>query len=115
MIDFEDATIGDPEVDHLTPRAALGLRPVTAPVMVFIPAGILLGPAGAGVLSLNVLSHLDPVISIVLATLGVFIGIAAGTQRGAVSRLMAVGLPATNSAQPIPIRPSPAPSLPLAV
>ena len=73
----------------LRTRAALGLRPVTAPVMVFIPAGILLGPSGAGVLSLNVLSHLDPVISIVLATLGVFIGIAAGTQRGAVSRLMA--------------------------
>lgn len=70
-------------------RAALGLRPVTAPVMLFIPLGILLGPAGAGILSLNVLSHLDAVISIVLATLGVFIGIAAGTQRGAVRRLMA--------------------------
>lgn len=73
----------------LRTRAALGLRPVTAPVMVFIPLGILLGPGGVGILSLNVLSHLDAVISIVLATLGVFIGIAAGTQRGAVRRLMA--------------------------
>lgn len=73
----------------LRTRAALGLRPVTAPVMVFIPLGIMLGPGGAGVLSLNVLSHLDAVISIVLATLGVFIGVAAGTQRGAVRRLMA--------------------------
>jgi hypothetical protein len=72
----------------LRTRAALGLRPVTAPVMVFIPLGILLGPGGAGILSLNVLSHLDPLISIVLATLGVFIGIAAGTQRGQVQRLM---------------------------
>jgi hypothetical protein len=73
----------------LRTRAALGLRPVTAPVMVFIPLGILLGPGGAGFISLNVLDHLDAVISIVLATLGVFIGIAAGTQRGAVQRLMA--------------------------
>jgi hypothetical protein len=34
------------------------------------------------------LGHLDVVISVVLATLGVFIGIAAGTQRGSVGRLM---------------------------
>jgi hypothetical protein len=73
----------------LRTRAALGLRPVTAPVMVFIPLGILLGPGGAGFISLNVLGHLDAVISVVLATLGVFIGIAAGTQRGGVQRLMA--------------------------
>jgi hypothetical protein len=73
----------------LRTRAALGLMPVTAPVMVFIPLGILLGPGGAGFISLNVLGHLDAVISIVLATLGVFIGIAAGTQRGTVRRLMA--------------------------
>ena len=72
----------------LRTRAAMGLRPVTAPVMVFIPIGILLGPGGAGIISTTVLGHLDAVISIALATLGVFIGIAAGTQRGAVRRLM---------------------------
>ena len=61
-------------------RGALGLRPVTAPVMVFIPLGILLGPAGADIISAAALGHLDVVISVVLATLGVFIGIAAGTR-----------------------------------
>lgn len=69
-------------------RAALGLRPLTAPVILFLPLGILLGPAALNVLTPAALSHLDVVISIVLATLGVFIGIAAGTQRGAVARLM---------------------------
>jgi hypothetical protein len=72
----------------LRTRAALGLSPVTAPVMVFVPLGILLGPGGAGVISANLLAQLDTVISIALGTLGVFIGIAAGTQRGSVRRLM---------------------------
>lgn len=69
-------------------RAALGLGPLTAPVMLFIPLGILLGPSGANVVSASVLAHMDAVISIALATLGVFIGIAAGRQMGAVRRLM---------------------------
>lgn len=69
-------------------RAALGLRPLTAPVILFLPLGILLGPAGMNLLTPAALGHLDPAVSIVLATLGVFIGIAAGTQRGAVARLM---------------------------
>lgn len=69
-------------------RGALGLRPVTAPVMVFIPLGILLGPAGGNIISHGALGHLDVVISVALATLGVFIGIAAGTQSGSVRRLM---------------------------
>ena len=77
---------------HLTAslrtRAALGLRPVTAPVMVFLPLGIVLGPSGADVISQVALRHLDVVISIGLATLGVFIGIATGTQPGSVGRLM---------------------------
>lgn len=72
----------------LRTRAALGLRPVTAPVMIFLPLGVLLGPSVANVLSTGALRHLDVVISIALATLGVFIGIAAGTQRGSVGRLM---------------------------
>lgn len=63
--------------------AALGLRPATAPVMIFLPLGILLGPWGAGIINADALGHLDVVISIVLATLGVFIGIAVGTQRTA--------------------------------
>jgi hypothetical protein len=70
-------------------RAALGLRPATTPVMVLVPLGILLGPWGAGVLGPGVLAYLDPVVSIALATLGVFVGIAVGTQRGNVWRLIA--------------------------
>lgn len=72
----------------LRTRAALGLRPVTAPVMVFLPLGIILGPYGFNALSAEALGHLDVVISIALATLGVFIGIAAATQRGSIGRLM---------------------------
>jgi hypothetical protein len=59
------------------------------PVMVLVPLGALLGPRGAGLLSHGVLGYLDVVTTIALATLGVFIGIAAGTQRGRVRRLMA--------------------------
>ena len=69
-------------------RAALGLRPVTAPVVVFIPAGFVLGPFGTGLISQAALRHLDVVISIALATLGVLIGIAVGTERGSVRRLL---------------------------
>jgi len=76
-------------VASLRTRSALGLRPVTAPVMVFIPLGILLGPYGSEIINGSALRHLDVVISVVLATLGVFIGIAAGTQAGSVRRLMA--------------------------
>jgi len=72
----------------LRTHGALGLRAVTAPVTIFIPLGMLLGPAGFEFISRNALAHLDVVISIALATLGVFIGIAAGTQRGSVTRLM---------------------------
>lgn len=70
-------------------RAALGLHPVTAPVMVYIPIGFLLGPRATGVLSHRALGHLDVVISLALATLGVLIGIAAGREGRASARLFA--------------------------
>src|SRR5688572_11208457 len=73
----------------LRTRAALGLRPLTAPVMLLVPIGVLLGPAGAGLITLSALAHLDVVISVALATLGVFVGIALGTQHGQVTRLVA--------------------------
>jgi hypothetical protein len=59
----------------LRSRAALGLRPVAAPVLVFVPLGVLLGPQAANILSSNVLAHLDTVVSIALAALGVFVGV----------------------------------------
>jgi hypothetical protein len=62
-------------------HAAFGLRPLTAPVVIFLPLGILLGGSGLNLLSADALAHLDVVISIGLATLGVFIGIAVGIER----------------------------------
>lgn len=73
----------------LRTRAALGLRPITAPVMVFVPIGAVLGPQLLDVLSAEVLGHLDVVVSIALATLGVFIGIAAGRGWPSLRRLFA--------------------------
>ena len=61
-------------------RAAMGLRPITAPVMVFIPLGAILGPNVLDVVSFEALAHLDIIVSIALATLGVFIGIATGRE-----------------------------------
>ena len=70
-------------------HAALGLRPLTAPVMLFIPLGVLLGQNVLGIISANALAHLDIVISVGLATLGVFIGIAAGREGKQPTRLLA--------------------------
>jgi hypothetical protein len=63
---------------RLRTRAALGLAPVLAPAMVFVPLGYLLGPPGLNLLPARALGHFDPVISIGLATLGVFVGLALG-------------------------------------
>jgi hypothetical protein len=57
-------------------RAALGLRPITAPALLFVPLGLVLGPHFAGVLTPEVLAYLDTVVSIALAALGVFVGLA---------------------------------------
>ena len=64
----------------LRTRAAFGLQPVAAPAMVFIPLGMLLGPRMLGLLSENALDYLDVVVSVALATLGVFIGLALGRE-----------------------------------
>jgi hypothetical protein len=76
-------------MSSLRTHAALGLRPAFAPVIVFVPLGALLGPAGSGVLSARTIDALDTVISIALATLAVFVGIAAGRVRRDAWRLMA--------------------------
>ncbi len=69
-------------------RAALGLRPIAAPLMIFIPLGALMGPNVLDVISYEALAHLDVVVSIALATLGVFIGIAAGREVRESTRLL---------------------------
>jgi hypothetical protein len=60
----------------LRTRAALGLRPLAAPALVFVPIGLLLGRYGLGVLSDDLLVHLDFVLAIALAALGLFVGLA---------------------------------------
>lgn len=55
-------------------RAALGLRPGLAPAIVLVPAGFVLGPQAANVLSAELLAHLQVGISLGLALLGVFVG-----------------------------------------
>jgi hypothetical protein len=57
-------------------RAALGLGPLAAPAVIFVPIGVLLGPLALNILSMPVLTHLDTVVSVALATLGVFVGLA---------------------------------------
>lgn len=61
---------------RLRTRAALGLEPALAPAILFVPLGVLLGPLVLGIVSEEVLAHLDTVVSIALAALGVFVGVA---------------------------------------
>lgn len=74
---------------RLRTQAALGLRPLTAPVMVFVPLGILTGPRMLGLVREEALAHLDVVISMALATLGVLIGIAGSRRHDGWGRLLA--------------------------
>lgn len=60
----------------LRTRAALGMTPVVAPAMLFVPIGALLGPSFTNVLSPGVLSQLDAVVAVALAVIGVFAGLA---------------------------------------
>lgn len=59
--------------------SAFGLRAGSAPALAFIAIGVLLGPHGLGVLTPAVLVRLDPVISIALTALGVFVGLGMGS------------------------------------
>jgi hypothetical protein len=54
-------------------RVALGLREHAAPALLFIVAGVALGPAVLNILSGDVLAQLDPLVSVSLAILGIFI------------------------------------------
>lgn len=72
-------------------RAALGLRPGAAPALVFIPLGVLLGPGVLNVLSEDLLAHLDAVVSLALATLGVFVGLGLEVTRAQDRRVLAAG------------------------
>lgn len=63
-------------------RLALGIADDATPSLVFVAAGILLGPSVTDILSPVVLAQLDPVVSVALAVLGVFIGSGFAAARG---------------------------------
>jgi hypothetical protein len=70
-------------------RAALGLDPSAAPLAFFVPVGALLGPQLLGWLTLDVLAHLDVLVSVALATLGVLVGMALARQTTRVRPVLA--------------------------
>ena len=70
--------------------AALGLRSGIAPAIVYVPLGYLLGPARLNVLSPAVLGHLDFVLWLALATLGVFAGLGLDVRTRADRHLLSV-------------------------
>jgi hypothetical protein len=64
-------------------RVALGLSEHAAPSLLFVAIGVVLGPELLDVLSVTVLAQLDPVVSVGLAALGIFVGFGFATARGA--------------------------------
>jgi len=79
--DLLDVQVGGAEVRPLRipdlfgrTRAALGLKPLAAPALVFVPLGAAIGPAGVGWLSATALGHLYGVTAVALAALGIFVG-----------------------------------------
>jgi hypothetical protein len=62
-------------------RVVLGITEHATPSFVFVAAGILLGPEFLNLLSPRALVQLDPVISVALAVLGVFVGAGYTTAR----------------------------------
>jgi hypothetical protein len=74
----------------LRTRAALGLQPLTAPALLFVPLGMLLGPSSLGLLSRTAIAHSDALVAIALAALGIFIGMALDVRGARDGRLLAV-------------------------
>ncbi len=58
--------------------SAFGLGAASTPAVAVIALGVLLGPAALDILTPTVLARLDPVVSIALAALGVFVGLGIG-------------------------------------
>jgi len=67
-------------VPLLRTRSALGMAPSLTPAIIFLPLGVLLGPQALDLLSPGVLDHLDLAVTIALAVLGVFVGVALGRE-----------------------------------
>ena len=69
-------------------RLALGFTPSQTPGLLFVAVGILLGPAVSDAVSGDVLAQLDPVVSMALAVLGVFVGAGFASTRHAPAALV---------------------------
>jgi hypothetical protein len=69
-------------------RLALGLAPTLSPGLILIPLGLVLGPQGLELLSTTTLTYLDPVISVAIAALGVFVGLGLDLRRRHEGRLL---------------------------
>ncbi|MCC7181648.1 MAG: hypothetical protein IT177_24930 [Acidobacteria bacterium] len=67
-------------------RLALGVGDTLAPSLVFIAIGVLLGPSGINVLSPGILGRAEPLVSVALAVLGVFVGVGTTTIPRAAAR-----------------------------
>lgn len=76
-------------VPLLRPRAALGLRPAMAPAVLILPAGFLLGPHVLNVISIETIGYLETAVTVALAALGVFVGMAFGPHLKTARRLFA--------------------------
>jgi hypothetical protein len=59
------------------------------PSLILLPLGLALGPLGLGVLSNRALDALDPVLSVALAALGIFVGLGLKIGQPGESRLLA--------------------------
>jgi hypothetical protein len=70
-------------------RLALGLAPTLSPGLILIPVGFVLGPGGLELLSEPTLAYLDPVVSVAIAALGVFVGLGLDLRRADEARLLA--------------------------
>ena len=92
------AGVGSPWLHALRTRAALGLAPVVAPAVLFVPIGAALGPSFANVLTPVALGYLDAVVTVALAVLGIFVGLALDLREARDGRLLtAAGLEAVTT------------------
>ncbi len=73
---------------HLRRTAAMGLAPAAAPALVLVPVGVAIGPHGLGFIGSETLGHLDVVVSVALAALGVFVGLALDLRSRSERRLL---------------------------
>jgi hypothetical protein len=71
-----------------TRRVALGLTATATPTFTFVLVGVALGPQVLGLIPPVALARFDPVVSVALAMLGVFVGLELGSLSRSTDRLL---------------------------